>query len=116
MNKRNNESWRDVYLRLMEDTSDDDEHRTDLSQEDLRYLKELCDEGFMYGKLDEMADGKLAGWTNGLTLKGRLFYDDQKNIKFDNSIFGRLIKVASLSIGWVSGVISAYVVFKITNT
>ena len=116
MNKQSKESWRDVYLRLLKDTPDDQEQKHELSQDDLRFLKDLCDEGFIDGKIDTAGDGSLFGWTDGLTLSGRLFYEDQKNIRFNDSFIGRSFKGLSLFTGWVSGVISAFIIFKITTS
>ena len=115
MNISKNETWQDSYLRLLSGTPEEESQRSDLSQEDLQLVSELCDEDFIDGKIDLMADGSLNGYTNGLTVKGRIFYDEQKKIKLSKSLASKTRKVIRTFLTWLSGVITAYIIHKMKN-
>ena len=113
--RKKNEAWRDLYLRLLRDVDQRRDDSPGLWQDELKYLKELCDEDFIYGKIEGAHDGDLYGWTNGLTLKGRLFAEEQQKIIDDRSLWGRIKNGAGVSIGCLAGVLSSLVVYYLTK-
>jgi hypothetical protein len=114
-NKKNDDSWRVLYLRLLREVDDRDDNSPELTQDELKYLKELCDEDFIYGKIEASHDGELFGWADGLTLKGMLFAEEQQKFIYDRSLWGRIKNGAGVSVGWLAGVLSSVVVYYLTK-
>jgi hypothetical protein len=53
--------------------------------------------------------------TNGTTLKGRIFAEEQQELLNKKSIVGRIKSGAVLFIGWLAGILSAVIVWRLTK-
>jgi hypothetical protein len=111
-NKTKDESWRSRYIRLLMSPLD----RIEGSTEDLQAFEDLVDAGFMRGTMVHDSVGDVAaGSIRGVTLHGNLFAEEQMKIIMAESIWGRIKSGVGLSVGWLSGVLSAVIVYYLTK-
>ena len=92
---------------------------TDLTPEhvdELYRIDELIQAGYMRGEV--LRDGRgepCSSRTEGPTLAGRLFAEEQQDILDKKSLWGRIKSGAVLFIGWVAGMLSAVIVWRLTR-
>jgi hypothetical protein len=108
--------WRRAYIRLL---TEEAEPWTDLTPEhieELERIDELVQVGYMHGHVIRDAGGSpKSSSTKGPTLAGRIFAEEQQDILDRKSLWGRIKSGAGLFIGWLAGIISAVIVWKLTK-
>lgn len=83
---------------------------------ELDAIADLVDSGYMRGSVIRDNEGDVAGTsTSGPTLASRIFADEQKEILEKNSLMGRIKSGAVLFIGWLAGILSAVIVWRLTK-
>jgi hypothetical protein len=93
------------------------EQGVDVPPEDLQALEDLIDAGYLRGKavFDAGAGSVRGAVLRGATLAGRLFAEEQQEILDDRSLWGRIKSGSGVFIGWLSGLISALIVYYVTK-
>jgi len=108
--------WRRAYIRLL---TEEPEPWTDLTPEhieELERIDELIQAGYMHGHVvRDAGNSPKFSSTRGPTLAGRIFAEEQQDILDRNSLCGRIKSGAGLFIGWLAGIISALIVWRITK-
>jgi hypothetical protein len=112
--------WRKLYIRLLLEEAEEVKPWDDLTQEDreleLGAIEDLVDAGYLAGSVNKDASGiPKSAQTRGPTLAGRIFAEAQQDILDKKSIFNRIKSGAGLFVGWVSGIISAVIIWKLTK-
>ena len=113
--RKKGEGWRERYIRLLTTELESKEVLSEDDKVDLEAIDDLIKAGFFNGKIHRSHDGGIFGTTNGPTLEGRIFAEEQQAILDQKSVWGRIKSGAGLSIGWLAGVISSLLVYYLTN-
>ncbi len=108
--------WRREYIRLLTEESEPWTDLTPEHVEELERIDELIQAGYFQGQVirDINGDPK-ASSTSGPTLAGRIFAEEQQDILDSKSLWGRVKSGAGLFIGWLAGILSALIVWKLTK-
>jgi hypothetical protein len=109
--------WRRLYIRiLMDGVRPTDKLTKDELALELGAIEDLVEAGFMASKVHKDASGiPVLANTRGPTLAGRIFAEEQQDILDKKSIFGRIKSGTGLFIGWLSGIISAIIIWRLTK-
>lgn len=114
--KTTSDFWRREYIRLLTQPC---EPWTDLTPEHLEELEridELIQAGYMRGQVVRDINSVPQGSrTEGPTLAGRIFAEEQQELLDSKSLWGRIKSGAGLFIGWLSGIISAIIIWYFTK-
>ena len=79
-------------------------------------IEDLVDAGYMRGTVIPGPDGTPhASSTRGPTLAGRIFAEEQQEILDKKSLTGRIKSGAVLFIGWLAGILSAVIIWRLTK-
>jgi hypothetical protein len=117
-NKRpKKESWRQRYVRLITETPASETELTPELLEDLQAIQDLIDAGYLRGQaIEDASVGYVTGAiVRGPTLAGRVFAEEQREHTRSKSFWGRLKSGSTIFIGWLSGIISAVVIYYLTK-
>ena len=109
--------WRKLYVRLLTEELDD---WNNVSPADrtlgLGAIEDLVDAGYMSGHVIKDASGIPAAATiRGPTLAGRIFAEEQQDILDKKSLKGRIKSGTGLFVGWLVGIISSLIVWRLTK-
>ncbi len=113
--------WRREYIRLLteHESSGSTEASTDPTPEhieELERIDELIQAGYFTGEvIRDSAGSPSAASTSGPTLAGRIFAEEQQEILDKKSLWGRVKAGSALFVGWVAGIISALIIWRITK-
>ena len=110
------DAWRREYIRLLTKPIGSWSDLTPEHVEELERIDELIQAGYLGGGVirDENKEPK-ASATTGPTLAGRMFAEEQQEILDRKSTWGRIKSGSVLFIGWLSGIISAVIVWGLTR-
>jgi hypothetical protein len=117
-NKRpKNESWRQRYVRLITETPASEAELTPELVEDLQAIQDLIDAGYLRGQaIEDASVGYVTGAiVRGPTLSGRIFAEEQLEHIRSKGLWGRLKSGSAIFIGWLSGIISAVIIYYLTK-
>jgi hypothetical protein len=111
------ESWRQRYVRLITETSASETELTPELLEDLQAIQDLIDAGYIRGQaIEDASVGYVTGAiVRGPTLAGRVFAEEQQEHIRSKSVLGRLKSSSTIFIGWLSGIISAVIIYYFTK-
>lgn len=115
--KKMSDFWRRTYIRLlMEDIRSWDDMNDGERSLELFAIKDLVDAKFLDGHVVEDATG-IPQIASGIrtTLAGRIFAEEQQDILDKKSFWGRIKSGTGLFIGWMSGIISALIIWYFTK-
>ena len=109
--------WRRQYIRLLtEEMKPWDELASEERTLELGVIEDLINAGYMEGKVIMGAGGiPAAATTRGPTLAGRIFAEEQQDILEKKSLWGRTKAGSSLFIGWLAGIFSALIIWRLTK-
>ena len=83
---------------------------------DLEAIEDLVGAGYMRGEVSLGQDGiPETATTRGPTLAGRIFAEEQQEILRAKSLCGRIRSGSVAFIGWLSGILSALLVWYCTK-
>jgi hypothetical protein len=117
-NKRSKkESWRQRYVRLITETPASETELTPELLEDLQAIQDLIDAGYLRGEaIEDASVGYVTGAiVRGPTLAGRVFAEEQQEHIRSKSFWGRIKSGSTIFIGWLSGIISAVIIYYLTK-
>ncbi len=112
------DAWRRLYIRLLTEEpkpwSDSDPDRIVLEG---GAIEDLQAAGYMGGNVDrDLLSGVIIKVVStGPTLAGRLFAEEQQDILDKKSPWGRIKSGTGLFVGWLAGIISAVIVWRLTK-
>jgi hypothetical protein len=111
------DAWRRLYIRLL---TSELEAWTDLSSDRIDLeggaIEDLIGAGYMGGKVHRDGAGKIGFiQSSGPTIAGRIFAEEQQDILDKKSFIGRIKTGTGLFVGWVSGIISAVIIWRLTK-
>lgn len=118
--RNTSESWRTRYIRLLTDGPETwDAEPGDFTDEqklELEAIADLVDFGYMRGRaVRDVNCDVVSAATYGVTLSGRLFAEEQADLLKRRSLWGRIKAGGVLFIGWLSGILSAVIVWYLTK-
>jgi hypothetical protein len=107
-------SWRRRYIRLLTEPVTSE---TKLTTEDFQAIADLIKNGYLRGTAQyDAAVGQFTGAViEGVTLNGYIFAEEQREMLRSKSWWGRLKSSSTIFIGWLSGIISAVIVYYLTR-
>jgi hypothetical protein len=111
------DSWRRLYIKLL---TSELEPWVGWGAERIALeggaIEDLIVAGYLDGKVHRDAAGVIAFVeSRGPTLAGRLFAEEQQDILDKKSLWGRIKSGTGLFVGWVAGIISAMIVWRLTK-
>lgn len=111
------ESWRQRYVRLIKETPASETELTPEPLEDLQAIQDLIDAGYLRGlAIEDASVGHVTGAiVQGPTLLVRIFAEEQLEHIKSKSFWGRLKSGSTIFIGWLSGIISAVIIYYLTK-
>ena len=111
------ESWRQRYVRLITETSASETELTPELLEDLQAIQDLIDASYIRSQaIEDASVGYVTGAiVRGPTLAGRVFAEEQQEHIRSKSVLGRLKSSSTIFIGWLSGIISAVIIYYFTK-
>ena len=114
---KQHDSWRRLYIRLLtEEMRPWDKLTTEERSLELGVIEDLVDAGYMCGSVQKDVGGIPQGAsTRGPTLAGRIFAEEQQDILDKKSLWGHIKSGAGLFIGWLAGIISAVIIWRLTR-
>jgi hypothetical protein len=117
MERAKKESWRHRYVRLIRETPASETELTPELLEDLQAIQDLIDAGYLRGEaIEDASVGYVTGAiVRGPTLAGRVFAEEQLEHIQSKSFWGRLKSGSTIFIGWLSGIISAVIIYYLTK-
>ena len=109
--------WRKLYVRLLTEELDDWNNVSPADRDlGLGAIEDLVDAGYMAGRVIKDASGIPAAATiRGPTLAGRIFAEEQQDILDKKSLKGRIKSGTGLFVGWLVGIISSLIVWRLTR-
>ncbi|HEU6447608.1 MAG TPA: hypothetical protein VFV23_04135 [Verrucomicrobiae bacterium] len=114
---KQHDHWRRLYIRLLtEEMRPWDDLTPEERTLELGVIEDLVDAGYMSGSVIKGGDGiPAAATTRGPTLAGRIFAEEQQDILDKKSLWGHIKSGAGLFIGWLAGIISALIIWRLTR-
>jgi hypothetical protein len=111
------ETWRQRYVRLITETPVEETELTPELLEDLQAIQDLIDAGYIRGHaIEDASVGYVTGAiVRGPALAGRLFAEEQQERVRAKSVWGRIKAGSTIFIGWLSGIISAIIIYYLTK-
>jgi hypothetical protein len=111
------DTWRRLYIKLLTSELEPwDGWSADRIALEGGAIEDLIVAGYLGGKVTRDAAGVIAFVvSSGPTLAGRLFAEEQQDILDKKSLWGRIKSGTGLFVGWVVGIISALIVWRLTK-
>ena len=79
-------------------------------------IDDLIVAGYMGGHVNRGTGGKIIEVeSSGPTIAGRLFAEEQQDILDKKSVWGRIKSGTGIFVGWVAGIISAVIIWRLTK-
>ena len=111
------DAWRRLYIRLLTKELVPWDGFTQ-EQIDLEggVIEDLIVAGYMGGTVHRDVSGKIIQVVStGPTIAGRIFAEEQQDILDKKSLWGHIKSGAGLFIGWVGGILSAVIIWRLTK-
>jgi hypothetical protein len=114
MKSSKEDSWRQRYIRLLTEPLTAE---TRLSSEDFQAIADLIKQGYLRGtsQYDASAGRFTGAVVEGTTLIGYIFAEDEQEILRSKTLWGKIKSSSTIFIGWLSGIISAIIVYYLTR-
>ena len=110
------ESWRERCVRLIGLELGENEYLVINDLDDAVTLYDLQCMDYVRGVEIQNSVGTVVEFrTMGATLQGKLFAEEQQSILDESSVWGRIKKVFGVFGGWVMGILTALIIYKLTN-
>ena len=109
------DSWRRRYIWLLTERLTAE---TPLSSEDFQAIADLIKQRYLRGTAQYDASlGRFTGAViEGTTLAGYIFAEEQREILRSKTLWGKTKSGSAIFIGWLSGIISAIIVYYLTRS
>jgi hypothetical protein len=111
------DAWRRLYIRLLtKELVPWDGFTQEKIDLEGGVIEDLIVAGYMGGRVIRGGDGKIGQvMSNGPTIAGRIFAEEQQDILDRKSLWGHIKSGAGLFIGWVGGILSAVIIWRLTK-